>query len=95
MGKSRKRFIPSRTLRSKIRHGRLDELERFTVNGVQAISVEGQDTDRLGRIAWMVWSGMLIAHVEDDHGANPGATRSHANLHEELHGGRAIPPRSD
>jgi hypothetical protein len=95
MSQDRVRFIPSRTIRSMIRHGRLDQLERFRINGVQAISVEGQETDRLGRIAWMVWTATLIVHVESDHGANAPPGRSHADLHEELHGGTATPPRPD
>lgn len=78
-----------------IRHGRLDQLERFRIDGVQAISVEGQETHRLGRIAWVVWTGMLIVHVESDHGAKPPPAGSHADLHEELHGGTAIPPPPD
>jgi hypothetical protein len=95
--KGREKFIPSRTLRSKIRHGRLDQLERFTVNGVQAISVEGQDTDRLGRIAWMVWTGLLTVHLEEDHKADwmnmPG---SNDDIHEQLHGrGVPLPPPPD
>jgi hypothetical protein len=79
----------------RIRHGRLDQLEKFRINGVQAISVEGQETDRLGRIAWMVWTGTLLIHVESDHGANPPPGRSHADLHEEPHGGKATPPRPE
>jgi hypothetical protein len=97
LGKDRERFIPSRSLRSMIRHGRLDQLERFKVNGIQAISVEGQETDRLGVVAWMVWTGILTTHLEKDHKADwqnmPG---SNGDIHERLHGhGVPLPPRPD
>lgn len=73
-----------------IRHARLDRLERLKVGGVQAISVKGQRIARLGRIAWMVWTGLLITHLEDDHKVHDDGTsrRSTVEIHDELHRGR-------
>jgi hypothetical protein len=89
LAKGRERFIPSKTIRSMIRHGHMDQLERFTVDGVQAISVEGQNRGRLGKIAWMVWTGTLETHLEQDHGGwkfDPSAPRSNTATHEDMHG---------